>query len=422
MKRNHIIYLLILFCFLFLISCDKPETQINPEEDIDEYAIVINDKKLNLYQNYLSDEEVYILSNIRVETGSEVSILKNGEKVDVNIDGRNNLIKENEKIKIHNDATAQIALSVNNNSYHLQISGFNGPYTDLESTVKDGYVVGYSYENHISYTGYIKNGVPHGEGIYVWSMTNCIYFGEFVEGKYEGQGTFVWHNGDKLVGTFAKGVPVEGVYTYASSGCTYTGTFNSNWKYEGQGVFTWPSGWKYEGLFRDGKAVNGKTYTNRSTGVIWYEGAMNDLNDVDQTQVGIAYFVFENGCTYLGGYKSKRALENGKYQGQGIFSWPSGWKYEGAFADGKATNGKTITNKSSGLIWYEGAMNDLNNINSNVLGYGYFVQSDGTIYEGQMYASGALETCVYSGYGKLIYPNGEEVSGVFANGVLLQND
>ena len=334
--RNYYLILLILFSLTLLVSCGKSETPDNLK--IDKYEIKISERTYDLYKNYLLDEEVYILSNIVVETGNEVFIIKNGDVIDVNIGGRNNVIRERDKLIIHNNATAQILLSINNDSIHLQISGYDGSYTDLESTVKDGYVVGYSYDNHISYTGYIKNGVPHGEGIYVWSMTNCIYFGEFSEGKYEGNGTFVWHNGDKLIGTFSKGAPVQGVYTYASSGCTYNGTFNSGWKYDGTG----------------------------------------------------------------------------------IFAWPSGWKYEGEFSNGKAINGKTKTNKSSGLIWYEGAMNDLNNIKSSLLGYGYFIQSDGTIYEGQMYSSGALETCVYSGVGKLIYPSGEVVNGIFAGGVLIE--
>lgn len=67
-------------------------------------------------------------------------------------------------------------------------------------------------------------------------------------------------------------------------------------------------------------------------------------------------------------------------------------------------------------------MNDLNNIKSTELGYGYFVQEDGTIYEGEMYASGALESCIYSGEGKLIYSNGTVVSGIFANGQLVSSN
>lgn len=421
MKNNQFLCFLLFICLFCLVSCDQDKNIENDDIINDVYEIVIGDDKYNLFPNHLSDDEIYILSNVEVEANEDVTVLKNGINIEVKIDGTNNLFKDSTVLKIHNDATAQIVLTVTDET-HLMVSGYDGAYSNLESTVKEGYVVAYSYDNHISYTGYIQNGIPHGEGIYIWSMTNCIYFGEFKEGKYDGKGTFVWHNGDKLVGEFFKGNPVNGEYTYASSGCTYNGAFNTNWKYEGEGVFSWPSGWRFEGTFSNCKALNGKTYTNRNTGVIWYEGAMNDLNDINQNQVGTAYYVFENGCTYLGGYKSKRALETGKYHGQGVFTWKSGWKFEGEFVDGVAINGKTTTTKTKGLIWYVGEMNDLNDIKSSVLGYGRFIQSDGTIYEGQMYASGAIESCTYSGEGKLIYPNGTEVSGTFSNGKLVSEN
>lgn len=423
MRNIRFLFLILFICLLCLTACNQNDSPSIEEVEKDKYTIKIGDETYNLYLNYLSQDKIYIASNIFVEANEQVIVYKNDKEVTVMIDGcNNNLVNDNNNLKIHNNATSQVVLTVNTDINHLMISGYDNMNLTPESTATDGYVVAYSINNSISYTGYIKNGVPHGEGIYIWSLSNCIYFGDFIDGKYDGEGTFVWHNGDKLVGEFSKGNPVSGVYTYASSGCTYTGKFNSNWKYEGEGVFTWPSGWKFEGTFFDGKALNGKTYTNRNTGVIWYEGAMNDLNDINQNQVGTAYFVFENGCTYLGGYKSKRALETGKYHGQGVFTWTSGWKFEGEFVEGKATNGKTTTTKSKGLIWYEGAMNDLNNIKSTELGYGYFVQEDGTIYEGEMYAFGALESCIYSGEGKLIYSNGTVVSGIFANGQLVSSN
>ena len=423
MKNNRLLFLLLLICLLCLTSCNNNDSSNIEEVEEDKYIIAIGAEVYDLYLNYLSKDKIYIASNIKVETNERVIVYKNDEQLVVNIDGcNNNLFKENNELKIHNKATSQIVLTVNSDNNHLMISGYDNMNLTPESTIKDGYVTAYSINNNISYTGYIKNGLPHGEGIYIWSLSNCIYFGEFVDGKYDGQGTFIWHNGDKLVGQFSNGNPVNGVYTYASSGCTYTGSFNSNWKYEGEGVFTWPSGWKFEGTFFDGKALSGKTYTNRKTGVIWYEGSMNDLNDINQNKAGTAYYVFENGCTYLGGYKSKRALENGKYHGQGVFTWASGWKFEGEFVEGKAINGKTTTTKSKGLIWYEGSMNDLNDIKSTELGYGYHIQDDGTIYEGEMYASGALESCVYSGQGKLTYSNGTVVSGTFVNGQLVSSN
>ncbi len=332
---------MLLFIFILILTgCNQSDSPDIEEVKDDKYTIKIGDEVYNLHLNYLSEDEIYIASNINVEAEEEVSVFKNDVLINVSVDNyHNNVVNNHDILKIHNNATSQIVLTTNE-VYTLTISGYNGSYDNFVGSVKEGFVTAYSIDNHISYIGYIKNGLPHGEGIYIWSLSNCIYFGEFADGKYDGEGTFIWHNGDKLVGEFSKGNPVNGVYTYASSGCTYTGAFNSNWKYDGEGVFT----------------------------------------------------------------------------------WLSGWKFEGEFVDGKATNGKTTTTKEKGLTWFEGAMNDLNNINSSVLGFGRFIQTDGIIYEGQMYASGALESCVYSGEGKLIYPNGTEVSGTFSNGQLVSSN
>ena len=329
---------------LALVGCngsDATQPERTPEIiEENNYSIVIGETEYKLYENYLVEEEIYLRSNVNVSASDKVTVKKDSTVIDVKINANSNVIAEDGVLKIRNDATSQIVLTVFEEEHYLSISGYSGPYSNLENMVKDGYVIGYSYENHISYTGYIKDGVPHGEGTYIWSMSDCIYFGQFENGKYHGEGTFVWHNGDKLVGEFAYGMPIQGEYTYASSKCTYIGTFNFDWKYEGNGVFTWPSGWRFEGNFSNGKAIYGKT----------------------------------------------------------------------------------ITNKKTGLIWYEGAMNELNNVKSSELGYGYFIQADGTIYIGQMYSSGALETCVYSGNGTLIYADGREVTGVFANGQLISTN
>lgn len=424
MKRL-LTHLLLLVLCVSLIGCSGGEGggssgSQGGENSTSNYAITIGTRTYTLFPNYLVDEEVYLASNLTVKEGLEVRVLKDSKKIDVELCvGANNLTVENGALKIHNKAKVQVHLTVVDGKHYLSISGYTSDYSTQETTVKDGYVSGYALTSEVSYSGDLVNGQPHGKGIYVWTLTNCIYFGEFENGKYSGEGEFVWHNGDHLKGEFYNHAPVKGEYVYVSSGCVYVGSL-SNWQFHGDnGVFTWPSGWRFEGSFANGKATYGKTYTNRRTGVIWYEGHMHALNDINANYPGTAHYVFSNGCTYTGGYKSSGALNDGKYHGEGVFSWPSGWKFEGTFANGKATNGKTTTPNTIGLVWYEGAMNDLNNIKENVLGYGYYVLEDGTIYEGQMYASGALQSCVFSGEGKLTYTDGTIVSGTFENGELI---
>lgn len=242
-------------------------------------------------------------------------------------------------------------------------------------------VTDYMLDDDRKYTGLLVNYLPEGEGTLIFVNTNCKYEGEFVNGLYHGNGTF-------------------------------------DWSLDG-------SGWKFEGTFAEGKATYGKTTTNKVgvEGLIWYEGAMNDLNDIKADELGIGYYDYNNGCNYTGQMYAHGALEGCTFHGEGTFKWTyddSGWKFAGTFANGAATYGKTTTNKTSGLIWYEGAMNGLNNIKSEELGTGYYDYGNGCNYTGQMFAHGALEGCTFHGEGTFRWPDGQSFVGTYNNGATVR--
>ena len=68
----------------------------------------------------------------------------------------------------------------------------------------------------------IQSGKQTGFGKYIWSersakFNNCVYVGNFLNGKFHGQGTYLFSNGDKFQGNFVNGL-IHGSGTYTSSG------------------------------------------------------------------------------------------------------------------------------------------------------------------------------------------------------------
>lgn len=72
------------------------------------------------------------------------------------------------------------------------------------------------------------------------------YKGNIVNGKKNGQGTYVWSNGDKYVGNWVNdSICGHGTY-YWHTGEVYVGEWYNDKKH-GQGKMTWPDGLVYEG-------------------------------------------------------------------------------------------------------------------------------------------------------------------------------
>ena len=319
-------------------------------------------------------------------------------------------------------------------------------------------VTDYMLDDDRKYTGLLVNGTPEGEGTLIFVNSNCKYTGAFVNGLYHGNGTFDWSldgSGWKFVGTFAEGkatygktttTKTEGLIWYEgamndlnniksdelgtgyfdyANGCNYTGQMTASGALEGclfhgEGTFKWSydeSGWKFVGTFENSVATYGKTTTNKTSGLIWYEGAMNGLNNIKSDELGTGYYDYGNGCNYTGQMTASGALDGCLFHGEGTFKWSydeSGWKFEGTFVNGTATYGKKTTNRTSGLIWYEGAVLNLDTIDSSQLGYGYYDYGNGCSYTGQMKASADMNGCTFEGEGTFRWPSGDTFVGTYA--------
>ncbi len=138
-----------------------------------------------------------------------------------------------------------------------------------------------------SYTGYIQNDQPNGEGIIKFNSGNSFkakeYDGEFRSGKIHGEGNMIYTDGSK-----------------------YEGEFKDNKKH-GTGTMLYRNGDKYEGQ--------------------WLEDEIS----------GSGMMVWDNGDIYVGEW------ENGKMNGQGTMTYTNGDKYEGQWADGKKNGEGTMT-------------------------------------------------------------------------------
>ena len=189
-------------------------------------------------------------------------------------------------------------------------------------TVSQSAVKTINFGNGDRYHGEIRNGQPHGRGVYTWAGGDQ-YEGDFVNNKRTGRGVYTWAEGGRYEGDFVNGKRTgRGVYTWADGG-RYQGDF-INGKRTGRGVETWPDGRRYEGDFIDGEKHGRGIYT--STDGYRYEGEfVNDLMH------GHGEFWWPDGKYYEGEWRNNRE------QGHGTLTWPDGERYEGEFFDGEIT-------------------------------------------------------------------------------------
>jgi hypothetical protein len=143
----------------------------------------------------------------------------------------------------------------------------------------------------------------NGRGTMVYS-TGHTYTGGFKDGLRHGEGVFLLPGGRKIVGVWEYGEIREGTSTQAD-GTTYEG----HWMFRernGQGTLTYPDGRKYIGEFKS-----------------------------DQRH-GQGTMIYPDGRKYVGEF------QYGERNGQGILTYPDGRKYTGEFKDGEKNGQGTL--------------------------------------------------------------------------------
>ena len=149
-------------------------------------------------------------------------------------------------------------------------------------------------------------------------FVSVLFIGSFVfsqdEGKCivgdceNGEGTWVWDDGDKFEGFWKDGLYIDGVFFYKNAG-EYEGKFKDGMRH-GIGTMSWANGSQYSGDWNnDQENGNG----------IWFSGDSEDR--------------------YEGEFKES------KFNGQGTYFWSDGSKYEGAWSNGNMDGLGVMTEK-----------------------------------------------------------------------------
>lgn len=221
------------------------------------------------------------------------------------------------------------------------------------------------------YKGCFNNqGQCHGQGL--WINNSNIYFGNFKEDEFSGQGLFLNSNGDYYFGEWENG-KCNGKGELVFNGIkVYEGEYRDG-KRVGKGVESFPDGTRYEGEFAGG------------------------------VKSGYGEYKFTNGNLYKGNFK------NSKYDGEGEFTWKNGQKYNGKFNNGKMNGQGTF-------FWRNGTEFKGNYSNNIKQGEGEYKWKDGSKIKGNWINNQPIGT------GSFFMPiNGYEESVQFKNGNISTN-
>jgi len=244
-----------------------------------------------------------------------------------------------------------------------------GDAAKLEATVGRDIAPGireFTYADGSVYRGATRGTSFHGKGEYV--SKSFRYEGDFSEGLKQGEGTYVWENGDRYRGRFTRDLPDgRGRYDFANgdiyegevqqgvivgrgslasnNGDVFEGSFAGG-KPHGMGVYRFANGDRYEGEMDQGHMQGRGRYFSKNGDRV--EAPF--VNDKPQGK-GVNYF--SNGDRYEGdlaagaltgrgtyfyasGMKYEGEVRLGRPQGQGVFWFLDGERFEGVFEGGLA--------------------------------------------------------------------------------------
>ena len=270
-----------------------------------------------------------------------------------------------------------------------------------------------------------RNEWPNGEGVFALADDAGTYTGQWVDGVAQGQGSITWPSGASYEGEWLAGMRTGQGTMHYDDETVYVGEFKEN-KREGQGRRTWPDGGYVDGEWKNnmvnGKAINyiGGDENNPEASI--YEGEY-----VDGKWDGYGTYTWPSGQKYEGEWKE------GKYNGHGKLTYSNDTVFEGTFVDGKKDGDGTYTLTDGTVInekWDHGAKYVENKeytlpdgeagaytgfwdvTNKYPTGRGVMQFANGDVYEGD-FAEGTM-----AGQGKMTYEDKDVYEGAWENGVI----
>ena len=218
-------------------------------------------KQINLYKN----EITHLVTTLNGSSGSPILI--KGTTTIFGIHKQGNL-KQKEN---YENLIGPIIDALKNNS-KVEIQKLeNGIYEgELINNIKEGNGK-FIYNNGEFYVGQFKNNKFNGKGVLFYDKTKIKYEGDFFNDKYNGSGKLFYKNGEFYIGQFKEGKKNgKGTEYYKDKKIKYKGEF-SNDLYDGNGKFVYEDGSYYIGQWLEGKKhFKGKVY-NKFNEVL-YEG------------------------------------------------------------------------------------------------------------------------------------------------------
>ena len=196
------------------------------------------------------------------------------------------------------------------------------------------------------YSGYFKEGLPHGQGKYLYSNGDK-YLGGWISGKRDGIGKFIYQNGAYYEGEFKEDF-FEGEGTMQlKDQSRYEGEWKRGRRH-GEGTLFLANGEKIAGNWQNGQLV--ADWSNLAfTGI---EGALKNCNTYHCDAIQGKY-QYQDGKRFLGDF------QNGVPRGVGTVYYPNGDLYEG-FWQSNRPNGKGTMyyakGEAVGAIWENGNM------------------------------------------------------------------
>ena len=262
--------------------------------------------------------------------------------------------------------------------------------------------------------GELEDYVPNGQGTYIYKNGDK-YVGEVIDGFPDGQGILVNVDGSVFIGTFDGGVSSNGTFT-DTDGDEYIGDV-INCVPTGEGTYYYSDGSFHDGNWDDGQLQGHGSYTDQHGGKFIGEFVDSIIN-------GQGSYKYSDGSIFVGSWLDE------EFQGQGIFTDEDGNQFTGRWNDNIFSGQISIINDTREIYvgsgdQYVGSwtgrydVNDVfvspefyNELDGMRNGQGCYTFSDGSIYTGEFHHN------EIHGLGRLEYADGEIEYGKWISGEL----